>query len=129
MNGIKKIIVGPIDDKNLVLLKSKFTFCIENNGNSRGYLTEKFFDAIKSGSIPVYLGAIDIQKLVPDNIYINIRKFNDNFDDLMAFLLKMKGAEGKCYQKNGYEFLTNGSDIDKYLPKNIAKQIINAIND
>jgi len=128
MDGIKKIILGNVEDKNIILENSKFSLCIENNGNSRGYLTEKFFDVIKAGSIPVYLGAIDITDLVPNNIFINIRDFN-NRKDLLEFLIHMDVKKGLEYQINGYEFLLNSNQIQEYLPKNIAMQIVKAIND
>ena len=44
------------DDKILYLKHFKFNICPENS-NAEGYVTEKIFQAIRSGSIPVYWGS------------------------------------------------------------------------
>jgi len=127
MNGIKYIYKGVVDNKNKILEKSKFSLCIENSGNSYGYLTEKFFDCLKAGSIPVYLGAPNIRDLVPENIFIDIRKFNYNFNSLYKYLREIDSKSMNIMQENGLNFLRNSSLIRNYLPENIAKQIISAI--
>lgn len=44
------------DDKSLFLKHYKFNICPENS-NTSGYVTEKIFDAVGSGCIPVYWGS------------------------------------------------------------------------
>jgi hypothetical protein len=53
----------------------KFTLAFENS-ISHDYVTEKFFDALIVGSVPVYLGAPNVDDLAPaDHCYINARDF------------------------------------------------------
>ena len=44
------------DDKTAYLMQYKFNICPENT-NAYGYVTEKLFEAISAGCIPVYLGS------------------------------------------------------------------------
>lgn len=41
-----------------------------------GYITEKLFDCLYTGTIPLYLGAPDISKFVPEDVYVDCRKFS-----------------------------------------------------
>ncbi|KAF9127230.1 hypothetical protein BGW39_006019 [Mortierella sp. 14UC] len=52
------------------------------NSNCMGYVTEKFYDVLASGAIPVYFGASDIADFVPEGSYIDVSAFK-NYDDLI----------------------------------------------
>lgn len=53
-----------------------FTLAFENSC-SQDYVSEKFFDALASGSVPVYLGAPNIDEYAPaDKSYINALDFS-----------------------------------------------------
>jgi hypothetical protein len=41
-----------------------------------GYITEKIFDCLYAGTIPLYLGALDISKYIPSTVYVDCRKFS-----------------------------------------------------
>lgn len=45
--------VGLLDDKHVIVRQSKFSLVIEN---SNEYISEKIFDALINGSIPIYIG-------------------------------------------------------------------------
>ena len=64
--------------KRDVLLRSKFNLCYENNRGSKGYVSEKLFDALSSGAIPVYWGAPNVTDYVPGNCFIDRREFATN---------------------------------------------------
>ena len=58
---------GPISNKHEKLLASQFSLVIEN---SDSYISEKLFDAIVDGSVPIYVGP-KLSKLgLPDDIVI-----------------------------------------------------------
>lgn len=63
---------GSVDSKYLTLKGYKFNFCYENCVKDN-YLTEKLFDAIIAGCIPVYWGS-DNDK-IPKECYIDASKF------------------------------------------------------
>ncbi|KAK3833930.1 MAG: hypothetical protein JOS17DRAFT_739823 [Linnemannia elongata] len=52
------------------------------NSNCLGYVTEKFYDVLATGAIPVYMGAPDIADFVPEGSYINAKDFA-TYDDLI----------------------------------------------
>jgi len=53
----------------------KFTVAFENS-ISQDYVTEKFFDPLIAGSVPVYLGAPNIDDFAPgENCFINVAQF------------------------------------------------------
>lgn len=59
------------------LARYKFTLAFENS-IARDYVTEKIFDSLTAGSVPVYLGAPNIQDFVPgEHCFINASDFRD----------------------------------------------------
>ena len=75
-----------------------FAFTIENQLDL-GHVTEKIFDAIAAGCIPVYLGAFDICKLIPKDCFINYRDFWSE-EDLMWHIEHMPTNKIQNYQKS-----------------------------
>eukprot|EP01067_Filipodium_phascolosomae_P006277 Filipodium_phascolosomae@DN4533_c0_g1_i1.p1 len=73
-NGYPRGDNGHVDDKLETLSRYKFTFSIENC-NSTGYITEKIFDPMATGSIPIYIGAPNILEYVPSRCFVDMRKF------------------------------------------------------
>lgn len=71
--------------KLYIFSKYKFVIAFENS-ICRDYVTEKFYDPLLVGSVPIYLGAPNVDDLVPgDNCYINVNDFNSH-ENLAAFL-------------------------------------------
>lgn len=57
------------------LARYKFTLAFEN-AIGRDYVTEKFYDPLICGSVPIYLGAPNIETFAPgDHCYINVNDF------------------------------------------------------
>lgn len=53
----------------------KFVIAFENSC-AEDYVTEKFFDPLLVGAVPIYLGAPNIDELAPgDNCYVDVRKY------------------------------------------------------
>lgn len=66
----------------------KFTLAFENS-ISVDYVTEKFFDPLIAGSVPVYLGAPNIEQFAPgDHCFINTADFPEP-RQLAAYLLAL----------------------------------------
>lgn len=84
----KKNWKGTIPNKWEVLKQYKFSFCYENMGNQKGYVTEKIFDSFIGGCVPIYLGANNITEYVPPDCFIDRRNFSSN-EDLYQFLRSM----------------------------------------
>ena len=58
--------MGKPQNKHLIIQKYKFSLVIENSSN---YCSEKIFDAIINGSIPIYIGPKNTEILLPNNLY------------------------------------------------------------
>uniref|UniRef100_UPI0040485180 glycosyltransferase family 10 domain-containing protein n=1 Tax=Orrella sp. TaxID=1921583 RepID=UPI0040485180 len=72
---LMSIYKGACESKYEVLSQYKFSLCFENMA-MKGYVTEKIFDCLYAGTVPLYLGASDIEGLIPEDIYIDCRKFS-----------------------------------------------------
>ena len=62
--------------------------CFEN-AELKGWLTEKLFECLRTGTIPIYWGATDIEELVPTDCFIDMRRFAD-YSELLAYLNALK---------------------------------------
>jgi hypothetical protein len=108
--AIKSLWKGTIGDKLPIQSQYKFTLCLENAFDYPGFVSEKIFDAFSSGSIPIYYGASNIEKIVPDDCFIDFRKFQ-NIDELVAFL---RGITEKQYE----QYIAN---ITNYMNNNFSQ--------
>ncbi|MCH9621548.1 MAG: hypothetical protein S4CHLAM20_09700 [Chlamydiia bacterium] len=79
---------GTVKSKTDVLKHYKFTFTYENIKELPGYVTEKIFDAMIAGSVPIYLGAPDICDIVPKECFVDARNFN-SFDEIYRYISQM----------------------------------------
>jgi len=123
--NIKKVYKGVVKDKIDVLRKYKFAICFENC-IFEGNVTEKIFDALFAGSVPIYYGAPDINDYVSPNCFIDFRKFRD-YDELCSFLSNIKEDKYNQYVENIKEYLQ--SDLfKKFIQENFAKEILNILN-
>ena len=79
--------VSPPQTRNkLQMLKPyKFTLAFEN-GNVEDYVTEKVYQALASGTLPVYMGAPNIKEFVPDDSIIDVADFDFNTTKLAKHL-------------------------------------------
>eukprot|EP01103_Thecamoeba_quadrilineata_P013923 TRINITY_DN4004_c0_g1_i1.p1 TRINITY_DN4004_c0_g1~~TRINITY_DN4004_c0_g1_i1.p1 ORF type:complete len:643 (-),score=96.02 TRINITY_DN4004_c0_g1_i1:140-2068(-) len=74
-------------NKILMFGNYKFVLAFENN-NVTDYVTEKIMNVFQSGSIPVYMGAPNIEEWAPPNSYIRTDKFKGPAD-LAKYLKKV----------------------------------------
>lgn len=116
---------GTCESKTEVLKNYHFCLCFENFPMS-GYVTEKIFDCLYSGTIPIYLGAPDIKTLIPEDCYIqvdqncnwgNLYKQLSKFHDSDILRMKVAGRqfiESDLFQKNYINFL-----CDEFVTKTV----------
>ena len=82
--------LGEVEDKKEVLSKYKYSIVIENSSD---YLSEKFFDAIFSGCIPIYVGPNLVNYEIPDYLYLQAKP------DLSDIKEKIVSAKSKNYSE------------------------------
>jgi len=116
---------GEVADKSSVLLKSKFAYCYENVYGLSGYVTEKIFDSLMNGCIPVYWGADDIESKVPADCFIDRRKFRDTAA-VHAHLLSIQARDYARMQQAIQEFLGSKS-AEKYSSEYFVRSIVEEI--
>jgi hypothetical protein len=96
---------GPVENKAATLAHYKFAICYENMA-SQTYLTEKIFDVLRAGCVPIYLGAVQISNFIPHATYIDRRQFTSE-QDLLYFLMTMAETTYSTYIKAAAEFLAS----------------------
>lgn len=87
---------GRINSKSEAIPKYKFSFTLENSKDIPGYITEKIFDAMFLGCVPIYWGAPNVSKYIPDDCYIHYDKFK-SIAELYLYLRNMPESEYNQY--------------------------------
>lgn len=120
---------GAVGDKIEVASHYKFSFCIENMGQVKGYITEKIFDGLAALSVPIYEGATNIAEEIPEGCFIDLRKFS-SMGELMHYLTSMDEETYNEYIGNILAFLKSEA-AKKYsaeaLFENIKKEIFDTL--
>jgi hypothetical protein len=84
--------------KLATLARYRFTLAFENSIEA-GYVTEKYYDALVAGSVPVYLGAPDIDAFAPGaHCHVNVGDFAS--PRALARHLGMLAADEAAYQRH-----------------------------
>lgn len=103
----------------------KFYLCYENTKDIYGYITEKIFECLAAGCVPIYSGARDIAQYVPKNCFIARSDFKKD-KDLLQFIQNMDKNTYDIYLKNIKTFLESPQVV--YLSRSYhAAQIRKAL--
>lgn len=118
---LMSIYQGECDSKYEVLSRYQFCLCFENMA-MKGYVTEKLFDCLYVGTIPVYWGAPDIAELIPSATYIDARQFS-SWQEMWGVLQKMNEDEIHARREAGRDFLRSQSFLTYYhaLPNIVSE--------
>lgn len=95
---------GLLKTKSQSLATHRFSICFENARSEPGWITEKIFDCLFQGCVPVYLGPDEITEYVPENCFVDFRRFR-SFKELYEF---MREYDERQYE----EFLES---VNKYV--------------
>jgi alpha(1,3/1,4) fucosyltransferase len=101
---------GAVPSKADVLSRYTFAICFENMVLER-WITEKIFDCFFAGTIPVYLGAPDITRWVPEQCFIDMRRFN-GYPELRAYLDDLSPSEIEGFREAARDYLAS----DAFVP-------------
>ncbi|MDH5970848.1 glycosyltransferase family 10 domain-containing protein [Vibrio aestuarianus] len=113
---------GKVARKRNVLKEYIFCLCFENRHGDNGYITEKIFDSMFAYTIPVYYGASNISEHIPEDCYIDYRKFRD-IDELFQFIIGLSDSELQNYCINISKFL-HGPKFKQFTIETFTKTII-----
>ena len=115
---------GTVKSKWEIYAKYRFAICYENS-SVQGYVSEKIFDAMVYGCVPIYLGAPDILKYIPSSLFVDRREFQNNLE-LYDFLNSMSEKKHSEMVSAGLEFLSSDS-AKKFFSPSFSKSIISKL--
>lgn len=117
---------GSVGRKQDTLKNYKFSFCYENSKNIEGYISEKIFDCFVAGCVPIYWGAENVTNFIPENCFIDRRKFADT-KAVYKHIKKISKKKYKNYINNIRAFLASDAayyfSLD-YFAHTLAKHAI-----
>jgi len=116
---------GKVESKLETMQHYRFSICYENVRDLPGYITEKIWDSFFAGCVPVYWGASNINDYIPENCFIDRRKFA-NHEELYKFMTAMTEAEYTAYQERIAVFLASDG-AKKFSAEAFAETIVNTI--
>ena len=107
---LKTIYKGSVSSKYEPLSRYKFCVCFENM-LMPGWITEKIFDCFYVGTVPIYLGAQDIEANIPKSCFVDMLDFKD-YKELYTHLSTMSDEEIQSYRESGRDFLSS----EEFIP-------------
>jgi alpha(1,3/1,4) fucosyltransferase len=115
---------GPAQGKLATLARYRFALCLENS-SFPGYISEKIFDCFFAGTVPLYLGAPDIDDYVPVETFIDLRQFRD-YAAVERFLDGLDESGARRYLDAAADFL-NSPAFANFSHHHFATQIVDAL--
>lgn len=104
-HSVTKVYQGMCASKMEVLANYRFSLCFENMPMS-GYITEKIFDCFYAGTVPIYWGAPDIEKYIPQDCYIRFEQFQ-NYQEMWTAVSNMSFDEWRNYRIAAKRYLSS----------------------
>jgi hypothetical protein len=116
---------GAVPSKFDVYPGYRFGLCYENMHSVRGYVTEKVFDCLRAGVVPVYWGAPDIDGIVDPAAFIDRRRFGST-QELVDHLLSIDESTWRRMREAGAAYLA-GPGFQPFLPPAFAQTVIQGL--
>ena len=111
--------------KRAVLNRYRFAICFENT-IFPGYLTEKLFDCLLAGCIPIYWGDPTVTVQIPPTCYIDYRQFGD-LAELDRFLQQVGPDAAQRYLDAAANFLASAA-YTPFLADTFAAELLDAVS-
>jgi len=116
---------GKIDRKIDVLPNYKFSLCYENLADEKGYVSEKIFDCIRCGTVPIYWGASNIADFVDTDAFIDRRQFKSD-KELADFIVNIGEEEYNKYIVAAESYLKS-EKFNLFSSENFVETIIKTL--
>ena len=100
---LMSIYKGKCASKFEVLQNYEFCLCFENM-RMDGYITEKIFDCLYAGTIPLYMGAPDILEYIPADVFVDCRKYS-TWKEMWGDVILMSSDRIEAMRNAGRSFL------------------------
>jgi hypothetical protein len=89
--------------------------------NIKGWVSEKIFDCIRCGCVPIYWGATNINDYVHPGSFVDRRNFKSE-KELIEYISSVTLEEWILFRKAGINYLKS-DDFYKFMPENFASVI------
>ena len=116
---------GKVASKLETMQKYRFSICYENVRDLPGYITEKIWDSFFAGCVPVYWGAFNITDYIPEDCFIDRRKFTSH-EELYEFMTCMSESEYTAYQERIAAYLVS-DEARPFSAEAFSEIIVNTI--
>jgi hypothetical protein len=110
LEAARHVYRGSVPSKLDTLAQYNFALCFENV-TMNGWITEKIFDCLVTGTIPIYWGAPDITNYVPASCFIDMRQFS-GYPELRSHLTSLREEDIQRYRESGRQYLAS----DQFRP-------------
>ena len=115
--------VSEPEDKHKVIREFKYSLVIENSSD---YCSEKIFDAMINGSIPIYVGPKIAEKYLPSSLYLWCNGTAQELTTLVEKLTEKKTAD---MLKSMKEYLVSNKFSENWESDKVYKKIAKEIRD
>lgn len=82
----------------------RFGVAVENFRGDAGYVSEKLFDVMRAGAVPIYLGEESIHTILPEGSFVDVRAFRSH-EELLRYLVNCPEDEWEKMRAKGQSFL------------------------
>jgi hypothetical protein len=116
---------GTVRHKWDVLPKYKFTICYENIRDERDYVSQRIFDVLRCGCVPIYLGAPNIAEYVDKDAFLDRSAFASN-RELAEYTSTISEKEYDRFLEAGRDYLAS-EKFKLFLSPHFVKTMVNAL--
>jgi hypothetical protein len=121
---------GEPSDKIATLTGYRFALCFEN-AVFPGYITEKIWDCFAAGTIPVYLGAPDVDRHIPRAAYVDAHEY-PAYGALERHLRSMTTTEANRHLSAAQDFMASAAFEpfeDRVAAQRVARAVARAVDE
>lgn len=123
---LRRYVGEPIDFRAKLEVMSKYRFAlVTENTSFPGYISEKIFDCLFAGAVPVYHGAPDIEQYVASDAFVDMRRFR-GMDELERFLRDMDAHGWQRLREAGRRFLASPS-FREFHHQTVATKLVHEL--
>ena len=101
----------PVEDKIEFEARHKFSIAFENS-EYPGYTSEKILEAFAAGTVPIYLGDPEINRVFNDKAFINVRDYA-SIDDVVEKVKNLDKNDEEYLKMLREPIFNDGYDIDE----------------
>ena len=116
---------GTVRHKWDVLPKYRFNICYENICDERDYVSQRIFDVLRCGCVPIYLGAPNIADYVDKDAFLDRTAFASN-RELAEYLSTIPEKEYDRFLEAGRDYLASDK-FKLFLSPHFVKTIVDAL--